>query len=165
MFCVCKRTMVVRSCIYFCSIWACYHLRVVFSKKKKEKRNLANTGHTQLSGAASVSLLKIPLIIIPLPLPRPHLAEENVLHCFHSPRFWHFFWFWWYLMLSDSIYFKAKHSHVWSLVYLTLSAMHAMRIYILSTEQLKTNNTEYIVWGADNVGVFYYKLEINRIDG
>lgn len=31
------------------------------------KKNLANTGHTQLSGAASVSLLKIPLIIFPPP--------------------------------------------------------------------------------------------------
>lgn len=32
-----------------------------------KKKNLANTGHTQLSGAASVSLLKIPLIIFPPP--------------------------------------------------------------------------------------------------
>lgn len=83
-----------------------------------KKKNLANTGHMQLSGAASVSLLKIPLIIFPPPA--PHLAEENVLHCFHRPRFWHFFWFWWYLMLSDSIHFKAKHSRVWSLIYLTV---------------------------------------------
>lgn len=50
-------------------------------------KNLANTGHRQLCGPATVSLLKIPSIIIPpLSLP-PHLAERNILHCFHSPWF------------------------------------------------------------------------------
>lgn len=107
MYCVCRGTMVVRSCIYFCSICTCYHLRVVFSK------NLDNIGHRQLCGPDTVSPLKIPLIITLRPLPQ-HLAEGNILHCFHRPWFWHFLWFWWYLMLSDSIYFKAEHSFVWS---------------------------------------------------
>lgn len=86
MYCVCRRTIVVRSCIYFCSVCACYHLRVVFSK------NLASTGHRQLCGPETVFPLKIPLIIThppPRSLP-PHLAGGNGLHCFHSPWFWHF---------------------------------------------------------------------------
>lgn len=59
------------SCIYFCSICACYHLHVVFFK------SLAYTGLGLLCGPATVSALKIPLMITPPLSVLLYVAKEN----------------------------------------------------------------------------------------